>query len=241
MDDEVEERPTSSEDYGDAEIIAAGGIVEDDWRLPKYNPLGRLAFGPPPRHRLEVLPFLQSVALRYKKDLKRLFKSYTNIYGHRKKHLTGSKPLLTTKKGADTMPIEGLMNLLKDFQFDCQAKLQDTRILLPNSNKMDTTGLFAGNLQTWRPTCVQGRSPHHSETLAASKRTQRPTGRSTSLGGYGLGGICQVARLRSEATPSRGQQMLLKHLKRPRLRLQIVLVWDDRRWSVLLEPTPPFG
>ena len=100
MDEEVEERPTSSEDYGDAEIIAAGGIVEDDWRLPKYNPLGRLAFGPPPKHRLEVLPFLQSVALRYKKDLKRLFKSYTNIYGHRKKHLTGGKPTFDDKKKA---------------------------------------------------------------------------------------------------------------------------------------------
>ena len=103
MDEEVEERPTSSEDYGDAEIIAAGGIVEDDWRLPKYNPLGRLAFGPPPKHRLEVLPFLQSVALRYKKDLKRLFKSYTNIYGQTRS---------TRKKAFDDEKIQRMLFIL---------------------------------------------------------------------------------------------------------------------------------
>ena len=71
--DEEGERPNSSDACGDAEIIASGGYVEDDWRLPKHNPLGRLAFGPPPNHQLEVLPFLQSVALRYKTDMRRLF------------------------------------------------------------------------------------------------------------------------------------------------------------------------
>jgi Ca2+-binding EF-hand superfamily protein len=112
--DEEGERPNSSDACGDAEIIASGGYVEDDWRLPKHNPLGRLAFGPPPNHQLEVLPFLQSVALRYKTDMRRLFKAYTHIHGHKTKHIT-KLTFDDEKRETDRMSLDGLLNLLKDF------------------------------------------------------------------------------------------------------------------------------
>ena len=108
------ERPKSSDAYSDAEIIANGGYVEDDWRLPKHNPLGRLAFGPPPGHQLEVLPFLQAVALRYKSDLKRLFRAYTHINGHKTRHVS-KLTFDDEQRETDRLSLDGLFNMLKDF------------------------------------------------------------------------------------------------------------------------------
>ena len=104
--------------------------VCDHWDSIKYNPLGRRDFAPPEGHeKITIEKNLASVVSLYGADLKRLFKGYTNVEGHKSHARFTSGTFDDRRKSQNRIEIPALISLLRDFRLIAKQNQARTKFL----------------------------------------------------------------------------------------------------------------
>eukprot|EP00946_MAST-07B_sp_MAST-7B-sp1_P005097 g5097.t1 len=104
--------------------------VRDHWDMLRHNPLGRADFAPPIGHdKIQQETCIRDVVSLYGADLKRLFKAYTSIEGHKSHSRVSSGTFDDMRKNTTRLDIAGLVKLLRDFSLVAKQNKDRTRFV----------------------------------------------------------------------------------------------------------------
>ena len=104
--------------------------IKDHWDSYKYNPHGRRDFAPPPGFdKISPESKLASVVSLYGSDLKRLFKGYTQIEGHKTNARASGGTFDDRLKAQNRLEVPALITLLRDFNLIAKQNQSRTQFL----------------------------------------------------------------------------------------------------------------
>ena len=104
--------------------------VRDHWDMLRHNPLGRSDFAPPRGHdKIDAESCMRDVVSLYGADIKRLFKSYTNIEGHKSHSRVSKGTFDDLQKNNRRLDTAAIIKMLRDFRLIAKQSHDRTKFL----------------------------------------------------------------------------------------------------------------